>query len=55
MVPVRFEFEPKAAQINMRVPQLLLELASLLEQVGIVTLAPDQRAFDRTSPVDFLF
>ena len=25
MVPVRFEFEPKAAQINMRVPQSLLD------------------------------
>jgi predicted DNA binding CopG/RHH family protein len=24
-VPVRFEFEPKAAQINMRVPQSLLD------------------------------
>ena len=25
MVPMRFEFEPKAAQINMRVPQSLLD------------------------------
>ena len=25
MVPMSFEFEPKAAQINMRVPQSLLE------------------------------
>lgn len=25
MVPVRFEFEPKTAQINMRVPQSLLD------------------------------